>query len=58
MKKYAIQIRDDNEIELEITKKQNLNDLFAELTEEGVTVTSFRNKSSRLEALFMTLLNK
>ncbi|MDX1509678.1 MAG: ABC transporter ATP-binding protein, partial [Woeseiaceae bacterium] len=33
-----------------------LNDLFHALDEQGITVTSLRNKANRLEELFMGLV--
>jgi len=55
-KKYAAKILDEWEIELEIWKKHSLNELFKELDKLEIEVTSFRNKTNRLEALFMKLL--
>ncbi|MEE3169153.1 MAG: radical SAM protein, partial [Pseudomonadota bacterium] len=46
----------DHEIEVEIKKGQTLNPLFASLTNVGLTVSSMRNKSNRLEELFMRLV--
>ena len=39
-------------------KKQNLNQVFEQLSAQGVQVLSMRNKSNRLEALFINLINK
>jgi len=47
---------DSHSIEVEIEKGESLNDLFADLSAQGVTVTSMRNKANRLEELFVTLL--
>lgn len=58
IKKFNVEILEDNEIELEVTQKYSLNDLFKELTIEWVEVKSFRNKTNRLESLFMKLLQK
>ena len=49
---------DELTIEAEITKKQDINYLFTQLTEKGIEVISMRNKSNRLEELFIGLLNK
>jgi ABC-2 type transport system ATP-binding protein len=46
----------EHEIEVEIFTDQNLNQLFAALTAAGVTVKSMRNKTNRLEELFMRLV--
>ncbi|MCP4522982.1 MAG: ABC transporter ATP-binding protein [Candidatus Gracilibacteria bacterium] len=56
VKQYGVNILPDNEMELEITKKHSLNELFQQLDKENISVLSFRNKTNRLEALFMKLL--
>jgi len=53
---YAIQLAEDGSIEVEVTKAQNLNDLFAALSARGIEVVSMRNKANRLEELFMRLV--
>ena len=50
---YAVKLAEDGSIEVEITKSQNLNDIFAALSARGVEVVSMRNKANRLEELFM-----
>jgi ABC-2 type transport system ATP-binding protein len=47
---------DDHTLEVEITKEQNLNGLFAELSAAGIEVLSMRNKVNRLEEIFMRLV--
>ena len=47
---------DDNTLEAEMARKQDLNSLFAALTDSGVTVKSMRTKSNRLEELFVRLV--
>ena len=47
---------DSHSIEVEIEKGESLNELFAELSTQGVVITSMRNKSNRLEELFVSLL--
>ncbi len=49
-------ILDSNSIEVEIERGESLNDLLADLSVRGITVTSMRNKSNRLEELFVGLL--
>lgn len=58
IKKYNIKLLDDNEIEMTIYENMNLNDIFSELTKQNITIKSFRNKTNRLEALFMKLIKK
>jgi ABC-2 type transport system ATP-binding protein len=60
--KTAIELTDvkytfkDNEIEVEVAKEDGLNQLFTQLTEQGVQVMSMRNKANRLEELFVKLV--
>ena len=49
---------DETTIEIDITRGQNLNDLFTLLTSRGITIISMRNKANRLEELFVRLLDK
>jgi len=58
IKKYNIKILEENEIELIINEEITLNDLFGDLTEEKINIKSFRNKTNRLEALFMKIIKK
>ena len=47
---------DDHMIEAEMSRAHDLNSLFAALSARGITVTSMRNKSNRLEELFVRLI--
>ena len=49
--------RGDCEIEVVIGPSHNLNDLFRQLNEREITVVSMRNKTNRLEELFMRLVD-
>jgi ABC-2 type transport system ATP-binding protein len=53
---YALELADDGSLEVVVTKDQNLNGIFAALSEHGIEVVSMRNKSNRLEELFMRLV--
>jgi ABC-2 type transport system ATP-binding protein len=46
---------DPNTLEIEVDKSQSLNDIFAQLSAQGIGVNSMRNKVNRLEELFMRL---
>jgi ABC-2 type transport system ATP-binding protein len=48
--------RDENTLEAEIRRGESINSLFAELTRHGIKVNSMRNKTNRLEELFMNLV--
>ena len=43
------------QLEVTLQKGQELNDVFAQLTQSGVGVVSMRTKSNRLEELFINL---
>jgi ABC-2 type transport system ATP-binding protein len=47
---------DEHTLEADISKEQNLNELFARLTALGIEVLSMRNKVNRLEEIFMRLV--
>ncbi|MDU8923954.1 ABC transporter ATP-binding protein [Pasteurellaceae bacterium LIM206] len=56
---FNIKPLDENSIEVEVHREQGLNGLFIQLTQQGITVLSMRNKANRLEELFVTMsLNK
>ncbi len=48
---------DEHTIEVEVSKDQNLNDIFLELSRQGHSVRSMRNKVNRLEELFLRLVD-
>ena len=56
LSRFDGRVLDEHAIEVEIEKGESLNDLLAELSKLGVTVTSMRNKANRLEELFVALL--
>ena len=47
---------DDHSLEVVVDKAQNLNAVFEQLSQQGIHVKSMRNKSNRLEALFLRLV--
>lgn len=49
-------VRDDASIEIDVPKGQPLNIKFDELRQQGISVISMRNKTNRLEQLFMDLV--
>jgi ABC-2 type transport system ATP-binding protein len=53
---YAARLVDDHTLELEVSKEQTLNDIFARLSAQGIEVLSMRNKVNRLEEIFMRLV--
>lgn len=53
---YKLSMPDDHTIEAEISKEQSLNHLFEQLSAARIDVLSMRNKSNRLEELFIRLV--
>ena len=53
---YAVKLRNDREIEVEVAKGQGLNRMFMELSAQSLHVSSMRTKTNRLEELFMRLV--
>ncbi|HEY6641075.1 ABC transporter ATP-binding protein [Povalibacter sp.] len=53
---YSVVMPDDHTLEIEVSKDQTLNDIFSRLSGLGIEVLSMRNKSNRLEELFMRLV--
>jgi ABC-2 type transport system ATP-binding protein len=47
---------DDYTLEVEMSREHDLNSLFATLSSHGITVKSMRNKTNRLEELFVRLV--
>lgn len=53
---YEVRKRDQNALEVAIKKGQGVNQLFALLAEKNIQVMSLRNKTNRLEELFVRLV--
>ena len=49
---------DDHTLEAEMSRAHDLNSMFTALSSHGVTVTSMRNKTNRLEELFVRLVEQ
>jgi len=49
--------RDASTLEVELDKSRSLNYLFEQLSKHNIRVTSMRNKTNRLEELFVKLVN-
>ena len=54
---FKISMPDSQTLEIEISKGQSLNDIFARLSAQGIEVASMRNKVNRLEELFIRLVD-
>jgi ABC-2 type transport system ATP-binding protein len=55
---HAVRIIDDHTLEVDIDKDMGVGDLFNELNSLGIDVLSMRNKTNRLEQLFMQLVEE
>jgi ABC-2 type transport system ATP-binding protein len=54
---FTAVLSDDHTLEIEMSKTQSLNDIFAQLSAQGIAVNSMRNKVNRLEELFIRLVD-
>jgi ABC-2 type transport system ATP-binding protein len=55
---YVTTLVDDHTLEVEVSKEESLNDIFAQLSALGIEVLSMRNKVNRLEEIFMRLVER
>ena len=55
---FPCSLADEHTLEVQVDKAQGLNRLFAELGRHGIEVLSLRNKSNRLEELFLSLVDE
>ncbi|MDI1351671.1 MAG: ABC transporter ATP-binding protein [bacterium] len=53
---FAATLIDSNTFELKVDKHSSLNDVFAVLAKQNIKVDSLRNKTNRLEELFLDLI--
>ena len=53
---FEYRLLDDHTLEVDVEKTEGLNPVFTQLSEQGVQVMSMRNKSNRLEELFVRLV--
>ncbi|WP_299725927.1 ABC transporter ATP-binding protein [uncultured Endozoicomonas sp.] len=54
---YQVRQLDPMSLEVEVDKNRGVNDLFRQLSEYQIEVASMRNKSNRLEELFVNMTN-
>ena len=53
---HRLQLIDEQTLEADITRENSINSLFTDLSAHGIRVLSMRNKTNRLEELFMRLV--
>jgi ABC-2 type transport system ATP-binding protein len=54
---FGVELADEHTLEVEMSKSQSLNEIFAQLSAQGIAVNSMRNKVNRLEELFIRLVD-
>ncbi|WP_185231540.1 ABC transporter ATP-binding protein [Teredinibacter franksiae] len=54
---YAVEQTDTTTLEVSVASGTSMNDLFRQLSTQGIDVISLRNKVNRLEELFVRLVN-
>ena len=55
---FTVNMVDEHTLEVGLDRKQSLNEVFDQLSTQQVRIKSMRNKSNRLEQLFVSLLNR
>jgi len=55
---YTLSLASPSSLQVEVRRGQSLNAVFSALSGQGVDVSSMRNKSNRLEELFVRLVEK
>lgn len=55
--KFTFRLVDDTRLEVRVDQEQEINDVFALLTSQGIRVSSMRGKANRLEELFVKLVH-
>ncbi|WP_339516768.1 ABC transporter ATP-binding protein [Pseudomonas sp. RL_15y_Pfl2_60] len=55
---YPVKLVDHHTLEVQVDKNQGVTELFRQLAEQNIDVCSLRNKSNRLEELFVNLVEK
>ena len=55
---FQISLEDSNTLNVAIKKDQSINQLFDQLSDQGINVSSMRNESNRLEEMFIEMVKK
>ncbi len=58
LKNFPCRLIDGSTLEVEVREHQNMNQLFEELSKQNINVLRLRNKSNRLEELFIRLIGE
>ncbi|MCK4834708.1 MAG: ABC transporter ATP-binding protein, partial [Gammaproteobacteria bacterium] len=55
---YSIRLVDETTLEVDINQDQNISDVFHTLKNCNIEIVSMKNKTNRLEQLFISMMNK
>jgi len=55
--KYSVRLIDQETLEVDINQQQSISDIFHTLRACGIEVVSMKNKTNRLEQLFISMMN-
>lgn len=55
IEEYQWSVEEDGSLTVEVERNQGVNSIFKQLTDQGIKVLSMRNKSNRLEELFLRI---
>jgi len=58
LKDFEVQLADETTLEVAVRKHQAINDLFNALSQQHIEVVSMRNKTNRLEEMFLKLTSE
>lgn len=58
LSRHTLRRIDDMTLEIDVAKEAGLNQVFVELSEKGIQIVSMRNKTNRLEQLFVNMVNE
>ena len=53
---FTVRRVDAHTLEVDVSKEQSVNDVFSQLSSLGLDVVSMRNKTNRLEEMFLSLV--
>lgn len=55
---FTLRLRTENRMEVDVPHGHTINELFQGLSEQGIEITSLRNKTNRLEEFFLRLVHR
>lgn len=58
LENVCMRLTDDKSLEVTVSHGRNINEVFTELDKSGISIYSLRNKSNRLEQLFLSRLSE